>query len=131
ANVLSSTEVELTWSDPDVSDNALGNGDRSYIVQYASHPNPSGDFNTVDCDQRRARIYGLQPDTQYEFAVKTISGAKESAWSLHELVRTMSAAPSTAPYGFRLVSEGPARVKIAWKSPKETNGALTGMAISL
>ena len=40
----------------------------------------------------------LRPDTEYEFVVKVVKGARRrSAWSMVTINRTEEAAPSSAP----------------------------------
>ncbi|VDK23634.1 unnamed protein product, partial [Anisakis simplex] len=51
-------------------------------------------YERLTSQVRHAIISGLMPNTEYEIAVKLVmpNGA-ESAWSIHEVVRTLSKAP--------------------------------------
>lgn len=77
----------------------------------------------VNTTENEALIDGLQPNTQYEFAVRLV---ESQMWSMAALTKTQSAPPSSAPRDLSVVPaferEDPNSVMVSWQQPKYSNG---------
>ena len=74
-------------------------GNRYYVVRYSTRGNV--DHRILNTTDPIILINDLQPDTEYEFAVKVIAGSRQSAWSRSVINRTEvdRTAPPLAPPG--------------------------------
>jgi hypothetical protein len=79
----------------------------------------------VNTSEAETLIDGLQPNTQYEFAVCLIESQQ---WSMSALTRTQSAPPSSAPRDLTVLPnfpnerDDPNSVILSWQPPKFANG---------
>lgn len=82
ARVMSSSSIKLQWEMR--SDNKP-----TYIIRYRSNSNLRAYYN-VETTKTRIVINGLEPDTEYEFAVRERHPAGVGVWSMAATAKTKS-----------------------------------------
>ncbi|KAI6215854.1 hypothetical protein M3Y94_00434000 [Aphelenchoides besseyi] len=118
AESVSSTSIRLSWVD---SNNIFN---PTYTVRY-SHSGGAEQYQYVNTSDTEILIDGLQPNTQYEFAVRLFD-----LWSMSALSRTQPSAPSSAPRDLTVVPSSsiertdPTSVTLNWQPPKYANGEI-------
>jgi hypothetical protein len=120
AESISSTSIRLSWTDPNNMFNQF------YSIRFSQ----SGDANQyryVNSTETELLVDGLQPNTQYEFAVRLI---ESNQWSMSALSRTQPSAPSSSPRDLTVTPSFPAErddpntVMLTWQPPKYANGEI-------
>ena len=73
----------------------------------------------------------LRPNTEYEFTVKVVKGARQSPWSLVVYNTTQEAAPETPPRDLAVIGKqsDPSSITLTWLPPRRGNGRINGYVI--
>lgn len=97
---ISSTSIEVRWTDSHLKPNETVLDDRYYTVRYCVAAS-SGTLNSDSSEtiseiyryknstERRITITGLAPSTLYDFSVRLAVGSRQSDWSLTASQMTM------------------------------------------
>ncbi|KAK6033887.1 fibronectin type III domain protein, partial [Cooperia oncophora] len=120
AEAVSATSIRVSWTEADPNAfNAM------YTVRYST----SVDGNQVrymNSSESWVTIDGLRPDTEYEFAVRSlVAGSTPSPWSMVARNKTHASAPSSSPRDLTVLpaaSGDPHAVLLNWQPPKYSNG---------
>ncbi|XP_064641421.1 netrin receptor DCC-like [Lineus longissimus] len=119
----------LIWMDPMLGRDQVRTDERVYMVRYRE----TGDmkFKTQQTPKDGAVVAGLMADTNYEFEVKTVKGAQESAWSLRVVNKTFGAVPGDFPHDLTVipVPDDPSQVIVTWQPPRLPNGYIESYII--
>ena len=134
AIVLSSHTVVLTWVDSTLPRNQLVTDNRYYIVRYTSSASLKADrpkHNYRNSTDLNAMLDDLRPNTEYEFTVKVVKGARQSPWSLVVYNNTQEAAPESAPRDLVIIGHNsdPTSVTLTWLPPRRNNGRINGYVV--
>ncbi|VDO63962.1 unnamed protein product [Heligmosomoides polygyrus] len=120
AEAVSATSIRVSWTETDP--NAFN---MIYTVRYST----SADGNQarfVNASESWTTIDGLHPDTEYEFAVRSLmAGSSPSPWSMVARNRTHASPPSSSPRDLTVLpaaSGDPHAVLLNWQPPKYSNG---------
>ncbi len=80
AIVLSSTTVQITWTDTTLGRNQRVTDNRVYTVRYGIKTTKKAKTaNTTDVN---LHLDHLNPNTEYEFSVRVTKGRRQSAYSM-------------------------------------------------
>ncbi|XP_072173915.1 uncharacterized protein [Diadema setosum] len=120
ADPQSSTEILLTWSDPNPINPKPG-VERYYTVVYNSRTNESFKVNTT---KPRLEVQDLKPFTFYDFYVMVGEEQKISGYSLVASAKTAAAVPDSAPQELtiRNFANTSTSVSVSWQPPLHSNG---------
>ncbi|KAI6182409.1 hypothetical protein M3Y97_00377300 [Aphelenchoides bicaudatus] len=119
AESISSSSIRVSWTDPNNAFNQF------YSVRYSHSGSTEQTWRYVNTSETEILVEGLQPNTQYEFAVRLIESQQ---WSMSALTRTQSSAPTSAPRDLTVLPtspserEDPHSVTLSWQPPKFANG---------
>lgn len=129
AITMSSTSIVVYWTDNSVSRGSHMINNRIYMVRH--NPVDSNRYKYYNTSELNCMIDDLRPNTQYEFAVKTVKGRRESAWSMSEVNTTFPLSPVSPPRDLKAQpeSKNPQNILLKWLPPRNNNGQINGYLV--
>ena len=129
ANVISATQIDLSWSLSDESDTSI----TGFKIEARSNTDPNYSViveNTENTDTTYSHT-GLTPDTVYAYRVQAVSSAGESEPSSSTTVKTSSNSISSentnientdVPTNLVAIAISPTSIELSWNAPTQTYG---------
>lgn len=96
AIVLSSTTVQITWTDTTLGRNQRVTDNRVYTVRYGIKTTKKP--KTVNTTEVNLHLEHLSPNTEYEFAVRVTKGRRQSTYSMTVFNTTQEAGQHFATF---------------------------------
>ena len=131
ANVISATQIDLSWSIPDENDSSI----TGFKIEARTNTDPNYSVimeNTGNNDTVYSHT-GLTPDTVYAYRVYAINSAGESEPSSSTTVKTSSSSISSqnsniedadVPTGLMARIISPTSIELSWNPPTQTYGQI-------